>query len=221
MRKLTIAIALLVAVAVIGTVAMRIGKTGPDHSSRSASGSNLAAEPNTASTDAAAGSELAAARQAAIDAVAATPAVVKAGFISRRDLIASFATASYAPQLADDTSAQMDELLVQVGQDDVDAGSMELAERPITAAATTTPDGVQVQVWSVLIIAVPGTGPARQVWRTVTVQMRLDGGRWLVDDWKSTLGPTPSPAADATFEDASTFTGPLEWDAADVDRAVR
>ncbi|MCU1391148.1 MAG: hypothetical protein JWL72_4486, partial [Ilumatobacteraceae bacterium] len=41
------------------------------------------------------------------------------------------------------------------------------------------------------------------------------------DDWKSALGPTPSPAADAAFEDASTFSGPLGWDAADVDRAVR
>ncbi|MCU1395326.1 MAG: hypothetical protein JWM34_3754 [Ilumatobacteraceae bacterium] len=221
MRKLTIAIALLVALAVIGTVAMRIGKTASSRPSTSASGSSVTAKSNATSNEATNGSVLAAARQAAIDAVATTPTVMKAGFISRRDLIASFATPTYAPKLADETSAQMDELLVQVGQDDVDAGSMQLAERPITAAATTTRDGVQVQVWSVLIIAVRGAGPARQVWRTVTLQMRLDGGRWLVDDWKSTLGPTPSPAADVTFEDASTFTGPLGWDAADVDRAVR
>jgi len=55
----------------------------------------------------------------------------------------------------------------------------------------------------------------------VTLQMRDDGGRWLVDDWQSTLGPTPAPAADASYEDASAFTGPLGWDPADLDEVVR
>ena len=64
---------------------------------------------------------------------------------------------------------------------------------------------------SVSVIAVPGLGPARQVWHTVTLRMVLVESRWLVDDWKSVSGPTPSPSADASFEDATVVAGPLGW----------
>ena len=216
-RKLALSIATLVALAVLGAVIVR-PHTPSAGSLAAVSGSSPGSEDAPSDQN---GDSVAAARQAAIDAVAATPSVVQAGFISRRDVISSFATARYAPKLADETSAQLDELLVEVGRQDVDVDAMQLTERPISATATPTPAGVQVAVWSVLVISLPGSGPARQIWRTVRLQMQDDGGRWLVDDWKSTLGPTPSPAADATYEDASVFNGPLGWDRADVAEVVR
>jgi hypothetical protein len=158
--------------------------------------------------------DIAGARQAAINAVALTDEVVKAGFISRRDLISGFATSELAPRLADDTGKQVSALLVELGDRGADVSALRLLEQPLSARATVTGAGVQVDVWSLLVIAAPGTGPARQAWRTVSLAMVLVEGRWLVSGWQSRPGPTPAPAAEASFDDASTISEALGWEPA-------
>jgi hypothetical protein len=156
--------------------------------------------------------DVVAARRAAIEAVALTDEVVEAGFITRRDLIEGFATDDLAPRLVADTSAQVNALLVELGSRDADVTQVSLIEQPLSARATVIGDVVQVEVWSLLVIAVPGTGPARQAWRTVTLDMVLVDGRWLVSDWQSRPGPTPAPAVEAAFDDAATVDDVLAWE---------
>jgi hypothetical protein len=40
-------------------------------------------------------------------------------------------------------------------------------------------------------------------------------GRWLVDGWSSTPGPSPAPPAEGAFDDAEAFVEPLSWPPAD------
>ena len=68
--------------------------------------------------------DVAGARQAAINAVALTDEVVEAGFISRRDLINGFATSALAPRLADETGAEVNALLVELGDRDADVKAL-------------------------------------------------------------------------------------------------
>ena len=165
--------------------------------------------------------DVAGARQAAINAVALTDEVVEAGFISRRDLIDGFATSALAPRLADETGAEVNALLVELGDRDADVKTLRLIEQPLSARTTEVGDVVRVDVWSLLVIAAPGTGPARQAWRTVTLDMVLVDGRWLVSEWQSQPGPTPAPAVEASFDDASTVGEMLGWEPAMVTGGVR
>ena len=105
-------------------------------------------------------------------------------------------------------------MLLELGERNADASKMAVLEQPLTAAAERTPTGARVMVWSVLVVAVPGVGPGRQVWRTVTLAMVDVDGRWLVDNWASTAGPTPSPAAEAAFDDATVVADALGWEPA-------
>jgi hypothetical protein len=151
--------------------------------------------------------DVAGARRAAIASVALTDDVVTAGFISRRDLINSFTTETFGPKLADVTSDQVNALLAELGDRNADPSRLVALEQPLTATATPTASGVRVDVWSVLIVAVPGVGPARQAWRTVTVDMVDVGGRWLVDAWTSTPGPTPALPAEVSLDSAESVVG--------------
>jgi hypothetical protein len=103
--------------------------------------------------------------------------VVTAGFISRRDLIAGFTTPTFGPKLADATSDQVNALLVGLGDHNADATRLV------------------------------ALGPVRQAWRTVTVDMVDVEGRWLVDTWASTPGPTPALPAEVALDSAETVVG--------------
>ena len=111
---------------------------------------------------------------------------------------------------------------VDVGAGDGDAAGAGRARRrrvrrwPCSSSRSPPPSrrhptGARVRVWSVLVVAAPGVGPGRQVWRTVTLDMVEAGGRWLVDGWASTPGPTPAPPAEGAFDDAAAFVEPLGW----------
>ncbi len=168
-------------------------------------------------TDVPAGAaDVAGARAAAVAAVASTGEVVGAGFISRRDLIAAFTTEGFGPVLADVTSDQILGLQTEIGARDADPRQLAVAEVPLTATAVPTPAGVEVEVWSVLVVAAPGVGPGRAVWRTVTLTMVPVAGRgWLVDGWASTPGPTPALAPEIDVATAAELTVPLSWPAAE------
>ena len=90
----------------------------------------------------------------------------------------------------------------------VDAGRVGAADhgRPSTRRRTRC----TVRVWSVLVVAAPGAGRARQVWRTVTLDLvDASTGVWLVDGWASTPGPTPAPPPEAPIVDAAAIVAPL------------
>lgn len=217
MRRLGIAVAALLVVLAGGLVLATVRSGEPGRPDREPSVKAAAGIDPSASIEV----DVAGARQAAIDAVALTDEVVEAGFISRRDLINGFATSALAPRLADETGAQVNALLAELGDRNADVAALRLIEQPLSARATEVGDVVRVDVWSLLVIAAPGTGPARQAWRTVTLDMVLIDGRWLVSEWHSLPGPTPAPAVEASFDDASTIGEVLGWESAMVTNGVR
>jgi hypothetical protein len=152
------------------------------------------------------------AESVAVDIVGRTGEVVAAGFISRRELIESFTTPEFGPSLADQTGRAIDAMLIELGSRDVDADELVVREQPLTATSSVVDGGVRVHVWSVLIVAAAGTGPGRQVWRTVTLDMVDRDGTWLVDGWSSTPGPTPALAPESMVDTAEAVAERLRWD---------
>jgi hypothetical protein len=213
---------LALALASVGLVGVLVARSG----GHGAAGGSASVETGAHETDAQPAldglptrPEVEAARAAAVRAVGLTDEVVRAGLISRRELIESFATPDYAPALAGVTSEAVTAMLLELGERDADTSSLAVVEQPVTAGVDAQPDRVRVRVWSVLVIAVPGAGPGRQVWRTVTLDMVQSGGRWLVDGWSSSPGPTPASPAEGTFDDAAALLEPIGWPAA-LDVAV-
>ncbi len=125
--------------------------------------------------------------------------------------LSRFATPGYGPVLADETSTAIGAMLTELGARHVDRLEMRVDEFPLTASATPETGAVRVRVWSVVVVAAPGAGPGRQVWRTVTVLMRHVDGRWLVDEWLSAFGPTPAPAVEVGFDDPAALGAPMSW----------
>jgi hypothetical protein len=205
MRRVGVVVAVLIVAIVAGLLVGRRGAGGP------APADAVAAHDGGSPAGGPAKPDLGAARAAAVRAVSLTGRVVRAGLISRRDLILSVSTAGFGPRLADETSQAVDAMLLELGERDVDTAMLAVVEQPVTATAETNGGGVRVRVWSVLVVAAPGAGPARQVWRTVTLEMVDVDARWLVNGWSSTPGPTPAPAPETRFDDASVLIGPLGW----------
>jgi len=215
-RSIAVVGAGLATVMLIGAIAARAGSgdSGPEGNTSAAVVEASANSPSADRPDTTAGPSqpIDEAQIAAINVVGRTGAVVAAGFISRRELIETFTTRSFGATFAEETGRAIDAMLIELGSREVDFGDLVVREQPITSTATATADGVQVRVWSVLIIAAPGTGPGRQVWRTVTLDMVQHDSVWLVDGWASSPGPTPAPPAEGTLDSAETVAVPLSWD---------
>ena len=149
---------------------------------------------------------------AAVAAVAMTGEVATAGFISRRELIESFSTPRFGPELADRTSEQMTALLLELSERDADPADLSVFEQPLRVrvedANLTT---ATVDVWSVLVVAPPGAATARVMWRTVTVELVLVEQRWLVDGWESIPGPTPMVGSETVISSAADIAEVLSW----------
>jgi hypothetical protein len=153
------------------------------------------------------------ARAAAIAYVALTGTIAHAGPIARHDMVTQLATDRYGPILAELTDQQISELLDSLGQADIDPTQLVWLETPLTARnQTTTAAGtVRVEVWSVLILGAPDTGPPRQAWRTVTVTLAWEHDDWKVDAWTARAGPTPGLAPETAISDLTRVTGPAGW----------
>lgn len=216
MRRAAVVAAALAGVLGAGVVAARVGHDSRDQTTGQDPASIGAAAPTVSSAGSAADDsesahDVGAARRAAVAAVAATGAVATAGLISRRDLIGSITTPRFGPQLAATTSAQLRSLAVEVGDRDADVATMSVAEIPVTATTSVSGAAVVVDVWSVLVVAVPGVSPARQVWRTVTMEMVEVDDRWLVDGWSSRVGPTPALTPSTALDSVDDVTARLRW----------
>ncbi len=208
MRRVGIAIGVLLVLLVAGLIVSRLRAGEPEtpHPGRRAApgsvqqaGETVGEDPNPPEA-------------AAVAAVAMTGDVASAGFISRRELIESFSTPRFGPQLADRTSEQMTALLLEMSERDADPADLSVFEQPLRVrvedANLTT---ATVDVWSVLVVAPPGAATARVMWRTVTVELVLVGRRWLVDGWESTPGPTPMVGSETAISSATDIAEVLSW----------
>lgn len=166
------------------------------------------------------GASLDDARSLAIAAVASTGNVAAAGFASRSDLIESFTTTEFAPVLLDQTNEQLRDLTLEITGRGADPSNLRAVEVPLTAKIIATNDGAQAKVWSVLVVAVPGTSSPLQTWHTVTLDLVEDGDRWAINGWRSAPGPTPIPSTEGAYDAASAFEAPLSWPPV-IDKAVR
>lgn len=189
MRRIVVVLAVL---AVLGVGGVVLAWTAGPSKGEASRGSQPAT--STASLTAPdVGVDMVAARQAAATAVASTAEVMRAGMFTRGDLINRIATPAFAGELASATTAQVNEFIVTLGAAGRDPSELAVMEVPVSASATEVEPGrVQVEVWSVLVVSMPGTAVARQAWRTTTLDMVLADGRWLVDGWHSEPGPSPA-----------------------------
>lgn len=154
------------------------------------------------------------ARAAAESALSATGAIATAGFISRDDLIGSIASSGFAEELANESARQLDELAIELGEVGVVPSQLVWAELPLRARVLSfSQDASAVEVWSVLVVGVPGHGAPRQVWRTVTVGLIWEREDWRVDSWQSEAGPTPALAATSTVSSVDEIGAALAWPA--------
>jgi hypothetical protein len=211
----------LAVIATVGLVVSRFGSdAGPVESTTAvpvaptqASEPGVLADPGDRASASPTGvADVVAARAAGVAAVAMTGEVVAAGMFSRGDVVAGFATPSYAPVLAAHTTAQVNAFVVGLGSTGADPAGLRVVEAPVTATATGLEAGrVQVEVWSVLAVSAPGVSVGRQAWRTVTVEMVEVGGRWLVDDWSSSPGPAPAMAPEGAFGGPVELAERLAW----------
>lgn len=145
------------------------------------------------------------AEDAAARAVAMTGEVVRAGLTTRGDLIRTFATPEFAPKLLSQTNTQLRRMTADFVKRGISAEDVQVIETPITVDATVGEGFVIAWVWSVTVMVAPGMGTARQIWRTVQVELVREHDQWLVNDWLVTAGPTPVPDPSATFDPATAF----------------
>jgi hypothetical protein len=149
---------------------------------------------------------------AAVKVVGLTGEVVRAGFISRRELIESFTTARFGPRLADETSDQVSSLLLALGATGINPSEVRVVEVPITARVIErSTASARVEVWSMMVVALAGSGPGRQAWRTVALDLVLVEDRWLVDGWSSRPGPTPAFAPEVPIASGGDVADVIDW----------
>jgi zona occludens toxin (predicted ATPase) len=202
---MVVVVAALLSVVVVGTV---LSRSGGDGSSDAEAASAPAAEASPETTAVTAPSP----EPAAAAAVALTGEVVTAGLISRRELIESFTTPGFGGELADLTSEQVTSMQLALTGSGRTATDLSVAEFPLRVRTVVVNDATAtVEVWSLLVIASAGEPIARQAWRTVTLDLALVAGRWLVDGWASVEGPTPAGSPDGSIATGSEVDDRLSW----------
>lgn len=152
------------------------------------------------------------AEDAAARAVAMTGEVLRAGLTTRGDLISTFATPEFAPELLAQTNTQLRRMTADFVKRGISAEDLQVVETPITVDATPGEGYVVAWVWSVTVMTAPGMGTARQIWRTVQLELVREHDQWLVNDWLVTAGPTPVPDPSATFDPAKAFENRMKAD---------
>lgn len=152
------------------------------------------------------------AQAAAVAAVSVTGDIATAGFITRDDLIESIASSDYATELAAQSSRQLDDLSIELGEAGVAPSQLVWSEIPLRARTVSATDqSAVVEVWSVLVVGVPGVGAPRQVWRTVTVRLIWERDDWRIDGWDASAGPTPALASAASVSSVEEISAVVAW----------
>lgn len=206
MKRVAVVISALLVVSLVGVVVTR---SGSDDSNATVDGSAPADAPTVTPS---APATVPSPADTAAAAVAMTGDVVTAGLISRRELIESFTTPDFGVELADVTSEQVTEMRLSMTETGRSTAGLLVVEFPLrmrTVAHDATT--ATVEVWSMLVIASTDEPVARQAWRTVTVDLQLAEGRWLVDGWVSVDGPAPAFAPEGAVASGSEVADRLEW----------
>lgn len=148
------------------------------------------------------------ATEAAAAAVRATASMVTGGYFTRRDVISAMSTQRYGPELIEQTSVPLANFSFEVDTSD----EFWLIVEPIRTNTTPiTPDQVRVDVWALIVVASTESGVGRETWQTVTLDMQIEEGRWLVDSWLSEPGPTPAPSGDLVFSTPAALGAVMSW----------
>jgi hypothetical protein len=146
-----------------------------------------------------------------------TGAIARAGFITRTDMIRSLTTATFGPTLASLSATELGEMTAELGDAKITPGDLVWSELPLTVhVAAADGQAARVQVWSVLVVAVPDVGAPRQLWRTVTIDLAWETGDWKVSGWASTPGPTPLLDAESAVASTAEIAEVTSWPAATV-----
>lgn len=152
------------------------------------------------------------ARAAALAAVSLTGKIATSGFITRSDIISSIATTGYGPALASLSSGQLAELSVELGGVGKSPAELVWSEIPLTARNVSIDDRrAVIEVWTVLVVGVPGVGAPRQAWRSMTVQAAWERGDWRIDGWDTRPGPTPALAANSVVSSVEEIAKVISW----------
>lgn len=155
------------------------------------------------------------ARAAAVSAVGVTGEIARAGFVTRADMIGALTSARFAPVLARDSAAQLDELLGDMPGGGVPAEALLFRELPLTARVVhADAHSARVLVWAVLLAGAPDRGAPRQLWRTVTVDLVWEHDDWRVDGWTAAPGPTPALATNAAVATVAELVEVTGWSVA-------
>jgi hypothetical protein len=154
---------------------------------------------------------------AAAAAVRSTGAIARARFITRADMIRSLTTGAYAPTLASLSASELGEMTAELGDAKVTPSELVWSEIPLTERVVAADDlTARLQVWSVLVVAVPDVGAPRQLWRTVTIDLAWESDDWKISGWASTPGPTPLLDADSAVASTAQIAEVTGWPAATV-----
>lgn len=145
-------------------------------------------------------------------AVSVSGDIATAGFITRDDLIESIASSDYASELAALSSRQLGELSIELGEAGIAPSQLLWSEIPLRARTVSADDrSALVDVWSVLVVGVPGVGAPRQVWRTVTVGLVWERDDWRISGWNASAGPTPALASAAEVSSVDEIAAVVAW----------
>ena len=152
------------------------------------------------------------AQSAAAAFVESSGLAATAGPLSRRDVVLALATPTYGPALVAATDQQLDDLLFALGQRGVSPSDLIWSEHALTAHSDVrTADEIDVQVWSVLVLAARRGSAPRQIWRTSTLTLRWIGGDWRVDRWSTAPGPLPAPPAEVDVSSVAAVGEVVAW----------
>jgi hypothetical protein len=137
---------------------------------------------------------------AAVAFVAAAAEVAPAGPIARRELLAGLVTDASFPRQVVELEAQIAEFEAEVSGStgrSVHLSQFDWVESPLRVSVEEFGDtAARVEVWSVSIFGQAELGPPQTTWRTLTLDVMVEGGRWLVDEVVS-IEPGPTPVSDA------------------------
>jgi hypothetical protein len=156
--------------------------------------------------------DVAGAEAAAAAFVESSGMVVTAGRLDRRDALLAMSTAEFGPTHVEVTNRTLDDLSGSLVDRGLRQSDLLWSEHALTVDSTVlSDDEVEVQVWSVIVVALDGSPVARQVWHTSTLSMRWVDGDWKVDAWSEEMGPVPSAPAEVDVSAIESIEEVTSW----------
>jgi hypothetical protein len=204
MRPGRVAVAVLTLVAVVVVVAFALW---PRHSRMRLDGVQIV---GAAARDRTPGApEVERPEDAAVRYVLATRDLMAHGPIGRREVLRHLMTVDGYARAVGTIDATIDDLETRLRDTQgvsVSAASLTWVEAPLTEhCETVAPTAARCVVWSLSVFGARQLDAVHAAWRTVTIELRIDGTRWLVEGAEAVAGPAPSTAPVAGASDFDEF----------------